>query len=262
MSLPMYHTFSARFEDLRSQIDRWSPENPLEAEQVAKWKDQSRRESWIAGRLLLKASLLAVWEDEFSQFLPQPPSTELIEIVTRNSEDKGIRPQIKVKGQPLPASISLSHSETQVVGVLTSSIDWSIGIDLTSLKQFDPAKLNWCWSSNERELIENSNEPQQEAARIWTLKEAGYKACNFHDEGFNPQQVLVSRSNGGEYQLQYLGIQIPEESEFHIVTTNDEITGIVLVHCTTEFLDQLQTAVRNSTMQSASEEQNTINQTN
>lgn len=248
MSTPPYHIFTARFEELQTRIARWVPENELEEIQVAKWKDPSRRESWIAGRILIKRSIRALWKSVFSRIQIHPPHSHELQIISRNDKDKGIRPEVHFNGQPLPAAFSLSHSETKVMLGVTSGAGWSIGIDLARMEDIDPIRLSWCWSSLERQMIKQSPHERLQAASLWALKEACYKAMNHFQEGFNPQQVLIGVSDAGNYQLKYFGVSPGENQHLQLDQNEEEVLGIALIQPTAEALNHIQEMVAKPTM--------------
>jgi len=160
-----------------------------ELAELATWRDASRRRAWLLGRKLAKELIAA-------QVGNQPAAA--IEILSRDADGRPTRPRIRVGGQALPWSLSISHTERGVLAVLAPTEGVSIGVDLSTTRTFTDGFLRMWFTGAEQEWIA-STENVAMASFIWSAKEAIYKACN-QGESFAPRAVELFSDGRASYQ--------------------------------------------------------------
>ncbi len=155
---------------------------PRETAAVATYRSRERREGWLAGRILAKQLVRAFLEDD-----GLAPSE--IEILSRDGDNRGVRPVVAVRGEERPLSLSISHSEHLVVAACADGGDVSLGIDLTLISEVKPhALLAWFTPLEKARL---ADEDLTDVAECWAMKEAVYKATN-QGEPFAPLRIEVA----------------------------------------------------------------------
>jgi len=146
--------------------------------------DTARRELWTLGRYFLLSRLYPRLSIERSAVDPRD-----LRIVTRNGLGRGTQPRLYSQGRLVPWRISLAHTNSLLAMAFSVDRETRVGVDLVD----DPAaaaKAVRCWStSHEREQLAGSSEA--DFARVWSIKEALYKALN-HGEPFRPARYEVS----------------------------------------------------------------------
>jgi phosphopantetheinyl transferase len=170
-----------------ASLDRW----PLESQASLDWlgtdelceydrlRDASRRRQWLAGRWLAKQLMLhAAGVDDLAEW----------QILTRNAQGQGVRPQVFRRGHELEWTLSISHSDRGVLVALAPDPGMSVGVDLaTSVPASAAFRRLWFTPSEQRWL---ADDPLRRTRVLWTIKEATYKAA--HDgEAWNPREIEV-----------------------------------------------------------------------
>jgi phosphopantetheinyl transferase (holo-ACP synthase) len=112
----------------------------------------------------------------------------------------GRRPQVFLDGSPAPLSLSISHTSRGVLVGLAWGGDAAVGVDLTDPADVQPQSLQGWFTSEERRRFDTLDRCQ--AAMLWAVKEAVYKARNA-GEHFDPRQIEVFRSQNGDLLCHY-----------------------------------------------------------
>ena len=102
--------------------------NLAERIELDRLSHELRRRQWLIGRWLAK------------QLIQRAAGAELsdIRILARDERGRGVRPQLRVAGQMLPWSVSISHSDRAVLVALAASDAQMVGVDLADLR---PARV-------------------------------------------------------------------------------------------------------------------------
>jgi phosphopantetheinyl transferase len=166
--------------------DAWL--SPYEAAIWLSIRSAPRRDSWLAGRIVLKELLREAWWAVGKDLTEWQPSA--VEIMSRTtSAGRGDRPTARGPSGPMPCSLSLAHTQRGVLAALAVSENCSVGVDL--VRPADAESLTWVFSDLERQWIRRSSNQAVAAARLWGMKEALYKACQ-RGEGFAPLNIDVT----------------------------------------------------------------------
>lgn len=153
--------------------------------------DTARRELWALGRYFL-LSRLYPWLCSIRSAVDPGE----LRIVTRNGLGRGTQPRLYSQGRLVPWRISLAHSSSQLAMAFSVDPMTRVGVDLVD-DSAAAAKAVRCWStSREREQFPGRTEA--DFAKVWSMKEALYKALN-HGEPFRPAryEVLLADSEIG-----------------------------------------------------------------
>jgi phosphopantetheinyl transferase (holo-ACP synthase) len=162
-----------------------------------------RRRQWLAGRWLAKQLILRAAGNA---------SLADVQILTRDGEGPGVRPQIRLAGRRLPWSVSISHSEHGALAALVASDTLAVGVDLTVLRpdhatQFGPGFRRLWFTPGEQRWL--AADPQRRIATLWAVKEAVYKACNT-GEAWDPRQVEIVPTESDGFQCRYRGLPLAQ----------------------------------------------------
>jgi phosphopantetheinyl transferase len=192
----------ASLEQLRSEFALLDDRslNIVERQELGRWKDPSRREAWILGRLLCKRLIQDHLDDRTVPF-------GTIEIRSRDDRDRGIRPRVRIAGELQPWALSISHSDHGILVALSDEPGALLGIDLSPIGVFRPSFLRTWFTEHEQVWLMNS-EPEQVAV-AWSIKEAVYKAANIGDS-FAPRSIELFRKPADGYGCLYRGINLSD----------------------------------------------------
>lgn len=159
--------------------------------------DAARRELWTLGRYFLLSRLYPRLSIAGMSVDPRD-----LRIVTRNGLGRGTQPRLYLRGRLVPWRISLAHTNSQLAMAFSLDRQTRVGIDLVD----DPtaaAKAVRCWSTP-RERGQLLGRTEADFAKVWSIKEALYKALN-HGEPFRPAryEVLLADSDQGLPQCRF-----------------------------------------------------------
>ena len=157
-----------------------------ECEEQSSWTNLARRRAWSASRRLGKQLVREVLPDLACE--PQQ-----IEILSKNSMGKSVRPRVSVAGKPQPWSFSISHTDEVVFVALSLSPNISIGVDLCQPDRHRDIFADTWFTNSELSYLRGAG--SDELWRLWAIKESVYKACN-RGEPFAPRRVRIGVSEG------------------------------------------------------------------
>jgi 4'-phosphopantetheinyl transferase EntD len=119
-----------------------------------------------------------------------------LEIESRDSAGRSIRPRACWSGRPLSWVISIAHSDRAVLAAVAPP-SVAVGVDLTPAEQRFERGFAECWfTAEERAGFDGDNDSTVLLA--WAIKEATYKAINC-GERFEPRRFHVERRTGGAW---------------------------------------------------------------
>jgi len=217
----------------RSLVDQWL--SPGESRMHARLGDSSRRQGWLAGRVLAKRMLLdhlAAGRKEGTELQPRR-----VEIDSGDVRRRGRRPAVRLDGRSLPVSLSISHTDGAVLVALACEAGVSVGADLVDRAELGAGFARMWFTPAERRWLESEGDPEL-AATIWAIKEAVYKAVN-RGEAFRPRSVeVLPAGQDGRILATYPGrggrVQDP-----HVWRTPQDEIAVVVMHAETEAEENL-----------------------
>lgn len=196
----------------------------LSAEEQPHWesfRSAERRRTFLAGRVAMKECLRDVLGQRDAASTIQPSS---IYIESRDARGRPSRPVAYVNGVPLPITLSLTHSdETVVVGLALQAGD-AIGVDLTPAAPLGAGFQQTWFTAAERAWVAESADPLR-AARLWSAKEAVYKAAN-QGEPFVPTQVEIFAGDHAQWLFRLLDRELPGSWTVQIGASHGQILAI------------------------------------
>jgi phosphopantetheinyl transferase len=208
----------ARLDDLRpAQHD--DAEEGLSDDERAElnhWRNPRRREEWLLGRVLARQLVAEELGD-----------SSAIEILSRDGLGRSVRPIVTIAGQPLPVSLSISHTRLAVLVALCAVPGVSIGADLVPCAPLGNGLMEFWFDEQEQLLAENCG--ALEACRLWAAKEAVYKAANENDS-FAPRQISLARAVvGGEFRCTYRGAALGDRCRISTWDCDEHFAVIAVV---------------------------------
>lgn len=166
------------------------------------WRNLSGRHgamAWLAGRFLAKslvAEMLTLRGDN-------RPGFDELAVLSTDARGRQNRPQVYCRGRKLEVRLSLAHSPRFVYAAAGWESGMAFGVDVAEEFNLEPAFLDTWFSGAEQEVAQEVGAAFA-AIRIWTAKEACYKACQ-QGEAFDPRhcEVRLGRDDAG--RATYLG---------------------------------------------------------
>jgi phosphopantetheinyl transferase len=180
------------------KVQRWtatpdwlSPSERIRACEIGR---ESVRDAWLTARLAAKRLVAA--RLAYAAVDAAEPILSEIEIVSRNSSGRGVRPRAVIAGRDSTLTVSISHSVNRVL-VAVGPAAGALGVDLTPGSAFTPAASRWWLTEGERHDARSlaAAAAAAHAAVVWSVKEAVYKA-RLSDEPFRPQAIEVRLRHG------------------------------------------------------------------
>jgi 4'-phosphopantetheinyl transferase EntD len=154
----------------------------------------NRASAWLAGRALAKCALLAEGVADDARMLT---------VLSTDGRGARNRPEVYVGGYSRGISLSLAHSDS-FVAVAWASADTGLGVDVVEPTRLSPAfKSAWLHPS-EQEQSAGSEDNFSHSHRIWSAKEAAYKAAQT-GETFDPLRMEVALESPTRGSVQYRG---------------------------------------------------------
>ena len=147
------------------QLDLFKYLDQTEIDAYLAFKIPKRQKEWLAGRIYVKQLYHRVMDLDVAL-----PSIRIDRLPDG-------QPLLKLNGQPVGESISISHSHGWVAAAV-DPLGQPIGIDLEQVELRDEAFLADYFTDNERNWIESSHEltREQKTTLIWSCKESVLKA--------------------------------------------------------------------------------------
>jgi len=177
-------------------------------------REPSRRDAWLAGRLLAKQLLATALSLDNSSWAASNharygqgnsagvfPAQPLLDVPAgkyRNMEivSAGARPRVSIGNRRLDRSLSIAHTGRGVLVALSRKPGISLGIDLVEPGLCGPGFADAWFTPSERHWL--SSGKSCGSATIWAIKEAVYKAVN-RGEPFYPRSFETLAGRRGVY---------------------------------------------------------------
>lgn len=155
-----------------------------ERQACARFRDLSRQQAWLAGRLLAKRLVTTRLN---ASGLPLRAAAQ-IEI-----RSAGRRPVVLLDGRRLPWSLSITHTRRAVLVGLSCIPGISIGLDLVDPQPCGRGFAETWFTPGERAALRRGS--PTDMATLWAAKEAVYKAAG-RNAPFDPRAIEVDLPNG------------------------------------------------------------------
>ncbi|NLE39184.1 MAG: 4'-phosphopantetheinyl transferase superfamily protein [Pirellulaceae bacterium] len=182
------------------------------------------RREWTAGRILAKQLILQ------HQGL-SPSDARAINITSRDSHGRGIRPRVAIHGDVIPCSLSISHADGAVLAAFTTAGGVSVGVDVVRRQPFAPAFSRRWFTELEQESVTASEDHDLEICRVWAMKEAVYKAA-CQDEPFAPRLTEIRNVPNG-HRCAYRGLDLADRCRIRIWLIDNHVCSVAVVNDTT-----------------------------
>ena len=197
---------------------------PGERETYFGFRDASRRQSWLLGRVLAKELILGT-------ALGAPltaTQAARIEIWSRDGLGRSRAPRVFLDGQAQPWSLSIAHSDVSVLVALSCDGRAWVGVDLVPLGAFGAHGLDPWLTPREREWLStvSAGERRVGASMVWAIKEATYKAVGAGAR-FVPGRVEACAGPANSWQARVDGRAI--SGIVRVVAAEREVAAVVTV---------------------------------
>lgn len=177
----------AAISDLQAGFGHRPEREWLSAPELVVWHSLEGRPGatgWLAGRWLAKTLVAEVGgasDGGGADFRD-------LAILSTDASGRRNRPQIFLRGQSLRLRLSLAHSERYVYATVGSG-SAGFGVDVAEAADLKTSFTVAWFTPSERKFLDAA--PDRAAGlRIWTAKEASYKACQ-SGESFDPRRCEV-----------------------------------------------------------------------
>ena len=187
-----------------------------EQRELGHWKNDQRREAYLAGRWLAKRLI----EEQCRTERSAERTLRGIEILSRTADlMRGTVPRVKVGGERLPFAISISHTADDVAVAIADRENIRLGIDLVEMQKSLSASFRELWfGQDEKREFELQEESVWSIA--WGVKEAVFKALG-RGESFAPREIVVHPIAANEWRAEWRGaaldLQIQTETRDGVV---------------------------------------------
>jgi len=197
---------------------------PGERETYFGFRDASRRQAWLLGRVLAKELVLAT-------ALGTPLTTTQaarLEIWSRDGLGRSLAPRVFLDGRAQPWSLSISHSDVSVLVALSCDGSAWVGVDLVPPGALGANRLDPWLTPREREWLSTVPEGERRAGAsiVWAIKEATYKAIG-GGARFVPRRVEACAGPANSWHARVDGRAIP--GIVRVVATEREVAAVVTV---------------------------------
>lgn len=159
-----------------------------EMAQVARFRSEERRRSWIGGRVAAKQLLL-------SQLPLAIRCPREIQIVSRRTGHLGHPPVAEFGDRLPPRILSISHTGRIVSVAIALETNTRAGIDVVELADVDERRLAYWLASSE---IAWSRRSDVSVAEIWAAKEAAFKTLPCGGP-FRPRRCIIGDGVGWSF---------------------------------------------------------------
>lgn len=199
-------------------VDEGSWLTPAETQELATWRAADRRQAWLASRWTAKQLIL-----ERTSATGEPIVCLDVEVLSRDSSGKGVRPIVSQNGQPWPGTLSISHCGPLVCVFIHTTPNLRVGCDLQSQDRLPPGFEQLWFTDREQQHLSGS-----QYIDAWAAKEAFYKAGNC-GEPFQPRRWQVL-PRGKHYACEH--VETKRTATCKMQRTSNAEIAYVLATCT------------------------------
>lgn len=162
---------------------------PGERTRAAGIRHPRPRNAWLTARLAAKRLVAAHLADTVTGRRADHLAT--IEIQSRDASGRGCRPRVFSGGREVAVALSIAHVDERVLVAIGPAVR-PLGVDLTPAATFAADSSRWWLTAAEGEAAGalGPAAAAEHAARVWTVKEAAYKAL-LATEPFRPRAIEV-----------------------------------------------------------------------
>jgi phosphopantetheinyl transferase len=159
---------------------------------LEQFRDLSRRQTWLSGRLTAKRLIASRLAGTLAaSAVPHVTGWSYRDIEIRSA---GRPPCIFVHGQRLNWSLSIAHTCRAVVAALCCAPSVAVGVDLAEVCRPAPGFARTWFTPAERRWLA-TDDPRGHAV-VWAAKEATYKAAG-RNHRFDPRLIEVFPTEDG-----------------------------------------------------------------
>jgi 4'-phosphopantetheinyl transferase EntD len=212
---------------LRRQNEALAIESTLHERELHTWlrfRDRRRRDSWLFGRHVAKQLLLELLGMRLGA---ERPVTADLEIRSRDDFGNRSRPRALLRGDPLPWSLSISHSDHSALAALCDIPGVSVGVDVTPVVNDCKGFLDMWFTAQEQDWVRQGPGPLRTSV-LWAVKEAFFKAVN-RGEKFFPQRIeVLQRPDDGAFDCRYRAEMFTHRCRVHVAKAGSQIVALVV----------------------------------
>lgn len=175
------------------RVHRWDtpPEwlAPGERSRAARIRRREPRDAWLTARLAAKRLVATHLTAAAAE--PGADLLSAIEIQSRDAAGRGSRPRVFIGGREAAVALSIAHVDQRVL-VAIGPATRPLGVDLTPASTFLETSSRWWLTAAECEEARGLGPAAAaaRAARLWSVKEAVYKAV-LATAAFRPLTIEV-----------------------------------------------------------------------
>lgn len=176
--------------------------------------DASRRQQWLAGRLLSRALLVETFSIDSGCHL---------QVLSRDDRNLGVSPRVLLDGREVDCGLSIAHSQRGVLVAVSQPRSAFVGVDLCDAIPVTAGFLRLWFTATEQHWIQADS---YRAATAWAGKEAVYKAMG-QGAAWNPREIEVLPAAKGGYQCRYQGRRL-DTLTLEVCELDDHVAAIAV----------------------------------
>ena len=180
---------------LRPTLDALAARQPLpqlsprEKRECAAYRNPRRLQEYYCGRLLGKQLI--------AEQLGNACANQ-IEIFSRDSAGRAIRPRASLAGRPLPFSLSIAHTDRGVLAAVCRDTRLQVGVDMMPRGPLSRGFARLWFTRAEQAWFDRAG-ASEIGCLLWASKEAVFKACNC-GESFDPTVIEILPCGAARYR--------------------------------------------------------------
>ena len=164
--------------------------NPAERTALASLAGHRRRATWLAGRWCAKQLVHPLVDAGHGENRRAGIRLAEIAIISTDGRGRGHPPAVYVNGAAEPISLSVAHTSRWVAVALDERPGTPLGVDIVDCAS-TPRSLATTWFTHAEQRWLDRRATEGDVLRIWSAKEACYKAIHSH-RPFDPRNFEVT----------------------------------------------------------------------
>lgn len=194
------------------------------------FSNEERRKQWIMGRIAAKLSISHLLESKFNQKIDM----KAIEILYKENGAPQVILNSKSVQNQQAVVVSISHTDGLACALSMLNTDSkTVGVDIEKIRNIDKNLNDLVLSQSESDLVLKEENPGKSFLKVWTAKEALFKAIG----GKSIIQFKLKKIDSARNTVELIN----EDVQYNITTT--ELGNYIISYCSNHSKSMLATSV-------------------